>query len=211
MSNVAKDIYNILFTLFPNAHCELNYHNVYELIVSVTLSAQTTDKAVNLVTPQLFEHYPTINDLSIAKLEDVEQDIKRLGLYHNKAKNIINMAKYVNEHFDGNIPETLEELKTLPGVGQKTANVVLTEWFKVPRIPVDTHVERVSKRLGLASEESSVLEVENTLMKLYEPSDYHMVHHLLLFFGRYMCFSRNPRCEGCLLKEYCKYDKKPLN
>lgn len=211
MSNVAKDIYNILFTLFPNAHCELNYHNVYELIVSVTLSAQTTDKAVNLVTPQLFEHYPTINDLSIAKLEDVEQDIKRLGLYHNKAKNIINMAKYVNEHFDGNIPETLEELKTLPGVGQKTANVVLTEWFKVPRIPVDTHVERVSKRLGLASEESSVLEVENTLMKLYEPSDYHMVHHLLLFFGRYMCFSLNPRCEGCLLKEYCKYDKKPLN
>ena len=206
-----KEIYDVLLDMFPNARCELNYNNAYELLVAVMLSAQTTDKAVNLITPTLFSHYPTIESLSLAKLEEVENDIKRIGLYHNKAQNIINMAKKVLNEYGGEIPSDLEKLKALPGVGQKTANVVLTEWFKIPRIPVDTHVERVSKRLGLASSEHSVLQVENILMALMPESKYHMTHHLLLFFGRYHCLSRNPKCDNCRLKKYCVYDKKPLN
>lgn len=206
-----KEIYDILLDMFPNAHCELNYNNVYELTVAVMLSAQTTDKAVNLITPNLFKHYPTIFDLSKASLKDVENDIKRIGLYHNKAINIINMAKIVVEKYGGEIPGNLDELKSLPGIGQKTANVVLTEWFKVPRIPVDTHVERVSKRLDIVNSDASVIQVENTLMSLMPEENYHMGHHLLLFLGRYHCLSRNPKCDGCPLKKYCIYDKKPLN
>lgn len=206
-----KEIYDILLDMFPDAHCELNYNNVYELTVAVMLSAQTTDKAVNLITPNLFKHYPTIFDLSKASLKDVENDIKRIGLYHNKAINIINMAKIVVEKYDGEIPGNLDELKSLPGIGQKTANVVLTEWFKVPRIPVDTHVERVSKRLDIVNSDASVIQVENTLMSLMPEENYHMGHHLLLFLGRYHCLSRNPKCDGCPLKKYCIYDKKPLN
>ena len=206
-----KEIYDILLDMFPDAHCELNYNNVYELTIAVMLSAQTTDKAVNLITPNLFKHYPTIFDLSKASLKDVENDIKRIGLYHNKAINIINMAKSVVEKYDGEIPGNLDELKSLPGIGQKTANVVLTEWFKVPRIPVDTHVERVSKRLDIVNNDASVIQVENTLMSLMPEENYHMGHHLLLFLGRYHCLSRNPKCDGCPLKKYCIYDKKPLN
>ena len=206
-----QNIYDVLLEMFPNARCELNYNNAYELLVAVMLSAQTTDKAVNLITPNLFNHYPTLESLSNAKLEDVENDIKRIGLYHNKAQNIIKMAQKVLTDYDGVIPSELEKLKALPGVGQKTANVVLTEWFKIPRIPVDTHVERVSKRLGLVNNDNSVLQVENILMSLMPEEKYHMTHHLLLFFGRYHCFSRNPKCESCRLKKYCVYDKKPLN
>ena len=209
--NKFNEIYEILLEMFPNARCELDYTNVYELTVAVMLSAQTTDKSVNLVTPSLFKHYPNIFDLSKADLKDVENDIKRIGLYHNKAINIINMAKIVVEKYNGEIPSTLEELKSLPGIGQKTANVVLTEYFKIPRIPVDTHVERVSKRLGLIHENASVLDVENELMKLMPEENYHKGHHRLLFMGRYHCLSRNPKCDGCILKKYCVYDKKPLN
>lgn len=206
-----KEIYNILLKMFPDAHCELNYNNVYELTVAVMLSAQTTDKAVNIITPNLFKHYPTIFDLSKALVKDVEEDIKRIGLYHNKAINIINMAKIVVEKYNGIIPSSLDELKSLPGIGQKTANVILTEYFKIPRIPVDTHVERVSKRLNLVNSDASVLETENKLMELMPEENYHMGHHLLLFLGRYHCLSRNPKCDNCILKKYCIYDKKPLN
>ncbi len=209
--NKFKEIYDILLSMFPDAHCELNYSNVYELTVAVMLSAQTTDKAVNLVTPSLFKHYPDVESLSKASINDVEKDIKRIGLYHNKAINIISMAKIVHEKYNGNIPNNLDELKSLPGIGQKTANVVLTEWFKIPRIPVDTHVERVSKRLNIVNSDATVLEVENTLMTLMPKEKYHMAHHLLLFLGRYHCLSRNPKCNNCPLKKYCVYDKKPLN
>lgn len=207
MSNETKiyEIFDILKMMFPNAHCELNYHNVYELTVAVMLSAQTTDKSVNLVTPDLFKNYPTIYDLSNASVNDVEMCIKRIGLYHNKAMNIIAMAKQVVEHYQGEIPNDLEKLKSLPGIGQKTANVILVEYFKIPRIPVDTHVERVSKRLNLVGPNASVLEVENKLMSLLDPKDYHLGHHLLLFLGRYHCLSRNPKCENCPLKKYCIY------
>lgn len=208
MSNETRiyEIFNILENMFPNAHCELNYNNVYELTVAVMLSAQTTDKAVNLVTPTLFKKYPTIIDLSLARIEDVEDCIHRIGLYHNKAINIISMAKQVVEKYDGAIPDDLEKLKSLPGIGQKTANVILVEYFKIPRIPVDTHVERVSKRLGIVKSDATVLDVENKLMSLLNPKDYHLGHHLFLFLGRYHCLSRNPKCEGCPLKKYCLYE-----
>ncbi len=207
MSNEIKiyEIFNILKTMFPNAHCELNYHNVYELTIAVMLSAQTTDKAVNLVTPSLFDKYPTIFDLSKANPQDVEIYIKRIGLYHNKAINIVKMAKQVVEQYNGVIPSELEKLKSLPGIGQKTANVILVEYYKIPRIPVDTHVERVSKRLGIVNSNATVLEVENKLMELLKKEDYHLGHHLFLFLGRYHCLSRNPKCDGCPLMKYCSY------
>ena len=205
-----KQIYSILLKMFPDARCELNYHNLYELVVAVMLSAQTTDKAVNLITPSLFSKYPTLESLSAANIDEVKTYIKSIGLYHNKAANIVNMAKMVVDKYHGVIPNNLEDLKSLPGIGQKTANVVLVEWFKIPRIPVDTHVDRVSKRLGLANNDDTVIEVENKLMLLIDKKDYHMGHHLLLFLGRYHCLSRNPKCNGCPLYKYCMYDKKPL-
>lgn len=206
-----KHIYPILSKMFPNARCELNYNNLYELVVAVMLSAQTTDKAVNLVTPNLFKRYPDLESLSNASIDEVRYYIKSIGLYHNKSVNIINMAKQVINKYNGVIPNNLDELKSLPGIGQKTANVVLVEWFKIPRIPVDTHVDRVSKRLGLANNDDTVIQVENKLMALLDPKDYHMGHHLLLFLGRYHCLSRNPKCDNCPLYKYCVYDKKPLN
>lgn len=196
--------------LFPNASCELIYHNVFELIVAVSLSAQTTDKAVNKITPKLFSKYPTPNDLANAKVEDVEDIIKSIGLYKNKSKNIINLSKILVEKYNGKVPCDFNELQTLPGVGRKTANVVLTEGFKIPRIPVDTHVERVSKRLGIVLDDASVLETELKLMELIEEKAWHKAHHLLLFMGRYKCFAKKPICEDCFYKNECKYDKKTL-
>ena len=192
--------------LFPNASCELVYHNLYELLIAVMLSAQTTDKSVNLVTPNLFMKYPTALSLSNAQYDDVKSIIARLGLSSNKAKNIIATSKMLVEKYNGEIPSTLEELITLPGVGRKTANVVLSEGYKIPRIAVDTHVERVSKRLGIVSDSASVLDVEQTLMKLIDEPLWHKSHHLLLFFGRYFCLAKKPNCENCFYKNKCSYN-----
>ena len=192
--------------LFPNASCELVYHNLYELLIAVMLSAQTTDKSVNLVTPNLFMKYPTALSLSNAEYDDVKSIIARLGLSSNKAKNIIATSKMLVEKYNGIVPSTLEELITLPGVGRKTANVVLSEGYKIPRIAVDTHVERVSKRLGIVSDSASVLDVEQTLMKLIDEPLWHKSHHLLLFFGRYFCLAKKPNCENCFYKNKCSYN-----
>lgn len=208
LKNKAEEILNELEHMFPNAGCELNYRNIYELTVAVSLSAQTTDKSVNLVTPKLFEKYPTIFDLAKATPEEVKEYIKTLGLSSNKSKNAVKMAQIVVEKYNGIIPKTQEELESLPGIGRKTANVVLTEGFKIPRIPVDTHVERVSKRLGLVEENVTVLEVEKRLMELIDESRWHQGHHLLLFMGRYHCLARNPKCENCFYKKECKYYNK---
>ena len=192
--------------LFPNASCELVYHNLYELLIAVMLSAQTTDKSVNLVTPNLFMKYPTALSLSNAEYDDVKSIIARLGLSSNKAKNIIATSKMLVEMYNGVVPSTLEELITLPGVGRKTANVVLSEGYKIPRIAVDTHVERVSKRLGIVSDSASVLDVEQTLMKLIDEPLWHKSHHLLLFFVRYFCIAKKPNCENCFYKNKCSYN-----
>ena len=164
-----EELTSILFEIekmFPNAGCELNYNNVFELLIAVMLSAQTTDKYVNIVTPELFKKYPNAKALGNASVEDVKEIIKRIGLYSTKSKNIIETSKILALKYNGEVPCDLNELMTLPGVGRKTANVVMSEGFKIPRIAVDTHVERVSKRLGLVDNNSSVLDVELKLMEL---------------------------------------------
>lgn len=205
----AKKIIETLDKMFPNAGCELDYYDIYSLAVAVILSAQTTDKKVNMVTPALFKEFPSINELSAANDEQIIKHIKPLGLATSKSKNLIAFAKKVKNDFNGIIPQTLEELITLPGVGRKTANVILSEGFKINRIAVDTHVERTSKRLGFASESDSVLQVEYKLMELIEETNWHHTHHLLIFFGRYFCKSQNPNCNECPFSNLCtKYNVK---
>ena len=198
-----KKLLNELEILFPNAGCELIYHNIYELTVAVMISAQTTDKKVNTVTPKLFCKYPDVYSLSKANVIEVEQIIKSIGLAKTKASNMIKFANIVVNEFNGRIPSSLEELTTLPGIGRKTANVVLSEGYKIQRIAVDTHVERTSKRLNLSNIDSSVLQVEKDLMDYFPEEKWHRAHHLLLFFGRYMCKSQNPDCINCPFKQHC--------
>lgn len=206
MSNAnVLEILKEIEKMFPNVGCELNYQNIFQLIIAVSLSAQTTDKSVNLVTPVLFEKYPTCYELAKADVNDVREIIKSIGLSNNKSKNIIELSKTLVDKYNGKVPNTQEDLESLPGVGRKTANVVLTEGFKMPRLPVDTHVERVAKRLGLVEEKSSVLETEKVLTSLIDEEYWHKAHHLLLFFGRYRCFAKKPMCNNCFYQEKCKY------
>ncbi|MGI6377562.1 MAG: endonuclease III [Bacilli bacterium] len=204
MANKEK-ISNYLDELYPNARCELNYHSLFELLIAVILSAQTTDIAVNKVTKELFEKYPSPELLAMAKQEEVEQIIKPIGLYKNKTKNIIATAKVLTNNYDNVVPNSLEELTKLPGVGRKTASVVLVEGFKLPAFPVDTHVARVSKRLNLVQENDSILIIEQKLKKLFNKKSWGKIHHQLIHFGRYFCKARNPNCQACKLQDDCKY------
>ena len=201
-------ILTTLDEMFPDAECELNYESVFQLLVAVVLSAQTTDVAVNKVTVSLFEKFGSVDKLATASLEEIESILKRLGLYHNKSKNIISLSKQLLDKFNGVVPNNMEDLITLDGVGRKTANVVLGEYYNIPSIAVDTHVERVSKRLGIVKDNASVLEVENTLKKKFAKNIWVKLHHQLIFFGRYHCKSKKPNCEGCLLVNDCNYYKK---
>lgn len=202
----SSKILNTIREMFPNASCELNYNNLFELLIAVCLSAQTTDKRVNIVTKELFARYSTPKLLGAANYNDVYEIIKSLGLAKNKTKNIITLSNELVTKFNGEVPNTREQLESLPGVGRKTANAVLMEGFRIPAIAVDTHVSRVSNRLGL-SESNNVLTIEKDLMNTYESKDWYFVHHGLLFFGRYFCLAQNPKCEQCSLKEYCNYKK----
>ena len=198
----AKIIGEVLGKMFPDAHCELDYHNVYELSVAVILSAQTTDKAVNLVTLNLFSKYPNLEALASADVNVVEALIARIGLAKTKARNIIGFAKGVIEKFNGVIPQTIEELITLPGVGRKTANVIISEGFGLPGLAVDVHVNRVTNRLGLV-ETTDPVKIEQELKKLYPQELWHTMHHRFIFLGRNVCKAKNPLCSECLLKAYC--------
>jgi len=197
------EIYQQLEKLYPDAHCELNYTSPYELTIAVILSAQTTDVAVNKITPALFKAYPTVISLAEADVSDVEQYIRSIGLYRNKAKNIVRLAIDVKERFDGKVPSTMDELVSLPGVGRKSANVILSECFHIPSIAVDTHVERVSKRLLLADKKDTVYQVEMALQKAFPSELWNSLHHLLIFFGRYKCKSLKPLCEDCPFASFC--------
>jgi endonuclease-3 len=197
MQKRSKYILTVIQEMFPDARCELNYYDLYQLSISVILSAQTTDKRVNMVTPTLFEEYPTVLDLANADQEKVEVIIQSIGLYKNKAKNIIAFAKDIVARFEEKIPHSYEDLVTLSGVGRKTANIILSEGYKIPRIAVDTHVERVSKRLQLAPINATVLEVEQNLMQEFQTEEWHQIHLSILFFGRYFCFAKNPKCNEC--------------
>ena len=207
MENITK-IDSYLNELYPNPKCELNYTKDYELLIAVVLSAQTTDKSVNLVTPILFNKYSNLKALKEASISDISLIIHSIGTYNKKAYYVKEIARILDENYNGKVPSDRLELEKLPGVGRKVANVVLSEWFKVPSIAVDTHVERVSKRLALANNKDSVLEVENKLKKLFSKEDWGRKHLQLVMFGRYKCKSKNPLCEGCKLKDICKYKEK---
>ena len=202
-----KMIENYLDELFPNPRCELNYTKDYELLLATMLSAQTTDKRVNEVTKILFKKYNTLKALSQADINDVQNIIRPIGTYHKKAQNLNEIAKRLEKDYSGKLPNNREYLETLPGVGRKTANVVLSNIFNVPCIAVDTHVSRVSKRLNLAKEKDDVLTIEKKLTKKFKKEDLCKRHHQLVLFGRYHCLARNPKCENCHLKEICKYYK----
>ena len=202
-----SELFQKLLEMFPDAGCELNYQSDYHLIVAVVLSAQTTDIAVNRVTEVLFKEYPDVYSLAKADSKDVERIIKSIGLYKNKSKNIISLSKAIVERFDARVPDNYKELITLDGVGRKTANVVLSELFKVPAIAVDTHVNRVSKRLGLADKNDSTIEVEEKLKIKFKKEYWSKLHHLMIHFGRYKCFARNPICENCPFIGICQKEK----
>lgn len=193
-----------LFELFPDAHCELNYHNGFELLIAVVLSAQTTDVAVNGVTGELFKKYPDAYSLAKADRSDVEETIKRIGLYRNKAKNIIELSEKLCERYQGLVPGNREDLEKLPGVGRKTANVVLSEFFSVPAFAVDTHVSRVAQRLYLAEENDDPLRIEQKLCIYFPRSKWHRLHHSFIFFGRYMCKAKSPLCDNCPFAKKCR-------
>lgn len=194
--------------MFPDAKAELNYQNPFELLIAVVLSAQTTDKAVNKVTEKLFTAYPNAEALAQANLLDVENTIKTIGLYHNKAKNIIALSQVLVEKHHGLIPQEREQLEALPGVGRKTTNVVISNAFGIPALAVDTHVARISVRLGLAKEKDSVLEIEKKLNRKIPKQHWLKVHHQMIFFGRYHCLAKNPKCNICPLFDDCKYKDK---
>ena len=202
-----ETILQVFDEMFPNAQCELVHHNGFELLVAVMLSAQTTDESVNRLTKTLFQKYKTPKDFAKAELGELEQDLKTIGLYRNKAKNLKAMAEILLADYHGKVPSSQVELEKLPGVGRKTANVVLSVWFDVPRIAVDTHVERVSKRLKLAYLKDSVTKVEEKLMRKIPKNRWSDTHHKMIFFGRYHCKAKKPNCDHCKLKELCRYPR----
>lgn len=189
--------------MYPDAKGELDHETPFQYLIAVILSAQATDVSVNKATPNLFESFPTAHDLAEAPLEVVMDKIKTIGLYKNKAKNIIKTSQILVEQYDGQIPETIKELVKLPGVGIKTANVVAGDMFGVPAIAVDTHVERVAKRLRITKQSATVKEVEEVLMKKIPQERWVQAHHTIILFGRYHCTARSPKCEGCPLLDMC--------
>ena len=194
--------------LFPDAKCELFYTKDYELVIAVMLSAQTTDKSVNTVTSVLFNKYQSLDSLNEAPLEDIENIIKQIGLYKNKARNLKGIVKDLIERFNYQVPSDKDLLMTLPGVGNKTAGVIRAEIFKIPDLPVDTHILRIAKRLKLAKKDDEPIEVEHKLKKLIPEERWIKSHHQLIHFGRYFCTARSPMCEKCKISDMCMNNKK---
>lgn len=200
----------VMDEMFPDAHCELVHDNPFELTIATLLSAQCTDVLVNKVTKTLFQKYKTPEDYLAVPLEELQSDIRSIGLYRNKAKNIQSLCQKLLTDYNGEIPQSREQLVTLPGVGRKTANVVLSVAFNIPALAVDTHVERVSKRLGLCRLKDTVLEVEETIMKKTPKENWSKTHHQIIFFGRYHCKAQNPQCHICPLLDDCREGQKRL-
>lgn len=206
MSFTKKQVNEILDKLefqYPEADCALDHGSVFQLLIAVVLSAQTTDKSVNVVTKKLFETYPDASAMAAACQSDLEEIIKRIGMYKTKSKNILALSKILMDKYDGQVPEDYDKLIELPGVGRKTANVVLAVGFGHQRIAVDTHVFRVSNRIGLVREKD-VLKTELALMKALPEERWSRSHHSLIFLGRYCCHARKPECEDCVIGYICK-------
>jgi endonuclease III len=208
MTDKIRRILDVLYQMYPNATCELNYSNNEELAIAVILSAQTTDISVNKVTPKLFNQFKTMDELANAKIEDIEKCIRSIGLYRNKAKNIKLFAQQLIEKHNSSLPSNEQDLKSLAGVGRKTANVIQAVGFNIPALAVDTHVERVSHRLGIVTQKANVLQTELQLKRKIPKYEWIVSHHSLLFFGRYHCLARNPKCDTCPLSDICRYYKK---
>tara|TARA_B100000767_G_C19565275_1_gene450819 strand:- start:92 stop:730 length:639 start_codon:yes stop_codon:yes gene_type:complete len=192
----------------PEAKTELNYSNVFELTVAVVLSAQCTDKRVNIITKKLFEYLPTAELMAEASIDYIFDLIKSCSYPRNKAKHLSGLAKMLIEDFNSEIPDSIEELQKLPGVGRKTANVVGSVYFDIPAMPVDTHVFRVSNRIGLTTNAKNPLQSELQLMKLLPEEKLNIAHHWLILHGRYVCKARRAQCEKCGITSLCKYYKK---
>ncbi|MHC1722990.1 MAG: endonuclease III [Aminipila sp.] len=190
--------------MYPDADCALNHNSIFQLLVAVVLSAQTTDKSVNLVTEELFRKYPDANSMALAGEEEIQNIIKRIGMYKTKSKNVLALCKTLISDYNGQVPEDYDELIKLPGVGRKTANVVLAVGFGHQRIAVDTHVFRVSNRIGLVNEKD-VLKTELALMKVIPEERWSRAHHSLIFHGRYCCDARKPKCQDCAISSFCKF------
>lgn len=189
--------------ILPNPGCELTYNSDYGFLIAVMLSAQCTDKKVNLVTKPFFEKYQSLEEIDALSIKEIENNIKSLGLYKNKAKNLKGIAHELLTRFNGKVPQDKNELMSLPGVGNKTANVVRVELFKIPEFPVDTHVERLAKRFKLADKSDDVLTVENKLKKDFKKENWIKLHHQFIHFGRYYCKAISPKCDGCKLAGIC--------
>lgn len=201
-----QEIFDYLDALIPNPKCELNFNCDYELLIAVVLSAQTTDKRVNEVTKVLFTKYPTLEDINKADISSIKEIIKSIGTFNKKTVFVKEIAKTLLEKYNGVVPRTHEELEAIPGVGHKSANVVLGVLYNIPTFAVDTHVERVSKRLGLASAKDDVTKVEKKLMKKVPKDRWIRTHHQFILFGRYYCKAVKPSCDNCKLKDICHND-----
>ncbi|MBQ5441591.1 MAG: endonuclease III [Firmicutes bacterium] len=200
-------VLDILRETYPEAKCALDHVNTFELLVAVCLSAQTTDKSVNKVTPKLFGKYPDAFSLAEARQEEVEELIRTIGMYRTKSRNIINLAKELASKYNGVVPKDYDSLVNLPGVGRKTANVVLSVGFGEQRIAVDTHVFRVANRIGLVKA-NDVLKTELGLMEVIPNDRWSETHHSLIFHGRNICYARKPKCKECPIKDLCLWDSK---
>nr|WP_315022769.1 endonuclease III [uncultured Aminipila sp.] len=198
-----NELLDKLEEMYPDADCALNHNSIFQLLVAVVLSAQTTDKSVNLVTEELFTKYPDADSMALAREEEIQNIIKRIGMYKTKSKNVLSLCKTLISEYNGQVPEDYDKLIALPGVGRKTANVVLSVGFGHQRIAVDTHVFRVSNRIGLVHEKD-VLKTELALMKVIPEERWSRAHHSLIFHGRYCCDARKPKCEDCAISAFCK-------
>ena len=197
-------LFSYLDEKYPDAHCELVYSKDYEFLIAVMLSAQTTDKSVNQATAILFKKYKTVEELANADVGDVAFIIRHLGMYQVKAKNVVKIAQILVNQYDGKVPNDPEALVAMPGVGNKTKNCVLGELYNVPLLAVDTHMQRVAKRLGIADEKDSVEKIEQKYMSIIPAERVVKTNHQIIWFGRYFCKALSPECANCKLKEFCK-------
>jgi len=202
----AEKIYELLKEAYPDAKCGLDYGSPFQLLVSTMLSAQATDKSVNAVTKDLYKEYPDLDSFLKLTQEEIEEKIKKIGLYKNKSKNIYKMLRELKEKYNGDVPKKMEDLMSLPGVGRKTASVVLVEAYKIPAFPVDTHVFRLTRRIGLA-QGATADKVSDEMMTKLPKYKWHLMHHLLITHGRETCIAQNPKCEICNVKDLCNYFK----
>ena len=205
MKNKIELILNYFDEIIKEPKCELNYNKPYELVIAVMLSAQTTDKRVNIVTKELFSKYPDLKTLKSADVKDIENIIRSLGSYKKKSAGVKEISRILDEEYNGIVPTKRELLEQMPMVGRKTTNVILSEIYNIPNIAVDTHVERVSKRLKLAYKNDSVLDVERKLQRKIDHDRWRKAHHLFIFFGRYKCKAKNPDCSNCPFSDFCTY------